>query len=216
MTANNMNYWNAMSRPPKEALKTIGAGRLKGMTDISPQWRYEIMTETFGMIGIGWYTEITDKWTEMIGSEIGCFVNVNLYVKVDGEWSKPIAGTGGSRLATVEKKGKPEEYVYVSDEAFKMAYTDALSVAMKMIGVAADIYAGLWDGSKYRDPEPSREAKPEPMTDDQREEIKCLLADTDSDEAKFFDFLGVTGFDAMTQTHFTKAVNALNKKRGQK
>jgi len=62
----------------------------------------------------------------------------------------------------------------------------------------------------------NKASKPEPMTDDQREEIKCLLADTDSDEAKFFDFLGVTGFDAMTQTHFTKAVNALNKKRGQK
>jgi len=30
-----------------------------------------------------------------------------------------------------------------------MAVTDALSVALKMLGVAADIYLGRWDGSKY-------------------------------------------------------------------
>jgi hypothetical protein len=38
---------------------------------------------------------------------------------------------------------------YNSDEAFKMATTDALSVALKMIGVASAIYEGKWDGSKY-------------------------------------------------------------------
>ena len=31
-----------------------------------------------------------------------------------------------------------------------MAITHALSTAMKMLGMAADIYAGMWDGSKYK------------------------------------------------------------------
>ena len=30
-----------------------------------------------------------------------------------------------------------------------MAVTDALSVAMKMLGLGADVYAGLFDGTKY-------------------------------------------------------------------
>lgn len=63
---------------------------------------------------------------------------------------------GGSKLAIKEKEG-----VYGSDEGYKMALTDALSVAMKQIGVAADIYAGLWDGSKYIDaPKDKNEAVP--------------------------------------------------------
>jgi hypothetical protein len=32
-----------------------------------------------------------------------------------------------------------------------MSITDALGTAMKMLGVAAKIYEGLYDGSKYRD-----------------------------------------------------------------
>ena len=32
-----------------------------------------------------------------------------------------------------------------------MAVTDAFSTALKMLGVAADIYAGAWDGSKYHE-----------------------------------------------------------------
>ena len=42
--------------------------------------------------------------------------------------------------------------LYMSDEAYKMAETDALSVAMKQIGVAADIYMGMFNGSKYTRP----------------------------------------------------------------
>ena len=41
-----------------------------------------------------------------------------------------------------------------------MAVTDALSTALKMLGVAADIYSGRWDGSKFRDAESERPAKP--------------------------------------------------------
>lgn len=53
----------------------------------------------------------------------------------DGKWSQPISGTGGSRLATNERSG-----VYVSDECYKMATTDALSVACKNLGIGADVY----------------------------------------------------------------------------
>ena len=38
-----------------------------------------------------------------------------------------------------------------NDEGYKMAVTDALGTALKMLGVAADIYMGKFDGSKYVD-----------------------------------------------------------------
>lgn len=147
MTAtNNMELWDKVKQPPKEALKTISGGRLSGMTDISPQWRYQVLTEALGACGEGWWYEIDKTWTEdgPDGAK-AVFVQVSLHIG-DGH---PVPGIGGSMLIAKEKSG-----LHFSDEAYKMAVTDALSVAMKMVGVAADIYMGKWDGSKYKDAPP--------------------------------------------------------------
>ena len=156
----NMEIWDKLRTPPKEALSSIKGGRLSGMTDIKPQWRYKMMTEIFGMCGIGWKYEIAKQWTEegTAGARF-CFVNVSLYVSVQAagealEWSDPIPGTGGSQLIAKEKSG-----LHDSDEGYKMATTDALSVAMKMLGVGSDIYMGMAD-SKYSKPSDSKSSKP--------------------------------------------------------
>ena len=51
--------------------------------------------------------------------------------------------------------------MYLSDECEKMALTDALSVAMKMIGVGADVYMG--HGSKYYPPVVSDQTQQQPQ-----------------------------------------------------
>jgi hypothetical protein len=153
---NNRQFWDAMSRPPAEALKRISGGRLNGMTDIKPQWRYQVMTETFGPIGVGWKFEIVRMWTEKSDDgQVAQFAHVHLFVRHENEWSEAIPGIGGSFFIVKERAG-----LHVSDEAVKMAITDALSAAMKMLGVAADIYSGMWDGSKYRDETPAHNGKP--------------------------------------------------------
>ena len=142
----NLTIYNALKQPPKEALKRIEGGRLSGKTDINPQWRYKAMTEQFGICGIGWRYEIVRVFSET-GDEgqVFAFAEVNLFIKQD-EWSYPIPGYGGSMLVEKEKAG-----LHANDEGYKMAITDALSTSMKMLGVAADVYAGLWDGTKYTD-----------------------------------------------------------------
>jgi len=160
----NMDNWNSVARPPTSALKAIGAGRLKGKSDINPQWRYKVMTEVYGPYGIGWKFEVVNKWTEAGASEQKmCFADVLLYIG-DGKsgWLDPIPGTGGSMLVVKETSG-----LHTSDEGYKMAVTDALSTAMKIIGVAADIYLGNWDGSKYKTeaPRPEPKAAPQKTTD---------------------------------------------------
>ena len=125
------------------------------MTDINPMWRIKTLTEQFGVCGIGWKYVITDKRLEQgANGEIAAFVDIDLYVKVDGEWSEPIPGTGGSSFVAKERNG-----MYTSDECFKMALTDALSVACKALGFAADVY---WekDRTKYDIPQVGAE-KPE-------------------------------------------------------
>jgi len=132
---NNLRFYEQLRKVPQEALKTIGAGRLKGMSDINPVFRIKAMTEAFGPCGIGWKYEIIKQWQETYGQEVKSFTNINLYIKVDGEWSDPIPGTGGATIVEVNSKG-----AYVNDEGHKMSLTDALSVAMKSLGVAADVY----------------------------------------------------------------------------
>ena len=130
----NLRFYEQMRNVPDHAKKTIRGGRLNNFTDINPVWRIKVMTEAFGPCGIGWKYEIVRQWNEAYGNEVKSFTTINLYIKVDGQWSDAIPGTGGATL--VEAKG------YVSDEGYKMSLTDALSVAMKSLGVAADIYFG--------------------------------------------------------------------------
>lgn len=138
-----MDIYNRVRSVPDEAKKAISAGRLKGMTDINPMWRIKKLTEEFGPCGIGWWTKVTDRWTETVGDETCAFVDLELYIKVGDEWSRPITGSGGSKLATKERSG-----IYVSDECYKMAETDALSVACKKLGIGADVYFST-DRTKY-------------------------------------------------------------------
>ncbi|MEI3530130.1 MAG: hypothetical protein V8Q75_03525 [Bacilli bacterium] len=185
----NLEIYNKVKTVPQNAQKTIQAGRLKGMTDINPQWRIEKLTEVFGPVGIGWYTkELKREFVDGANDEKMCFVDIELYVKVDNEWSKPIYGTGGSTFVAKEKAG-----LYTSDEVVKMAYTDAISVACKQLGVGADIYWNKSD-SKYQQktnnitqPTTKKVDKPvEMINDNQIKVIHTLFNKIEKSETQIF------------------------------
>ena len=140
----NLSIYERVRNVPEEAKKAIEAGRLKGKNDINPMWRIKKLTEVFGPAGFGWYTEIVRTWTEASESgEMAVFVDIHLFVKKDGEWSRPIFGNGGNRLIANEKKYENGQYMlvpYLDDDAYKKAYTDAISVAAKALGIGADVY----------------------------------------------------------------------------
>lgn len=145
----NMRIYSAFERTPDSAKKPIEAGRLKGKTDINPMHRIKQLTERFGPCGIGWYTDITRQETqEGPSGDLMCFIDLNLYYRENGqgEWSKPVFGTGGNSIISKESKG-----LYANDEGWKMAYTDALSIACKNLGMCADVYYQK-DYTKYTQP----------------------------------------------------------------
>lgn len=145
---NNMELYELGREVPNEAKKPITAGRLKGFTDINPMWRIKRLTEMFGPCGIGWWYEITDKRMEAgANSEMCAFVDIKLFYRWGDTVSQAVYGTGGSSFVAKENKG-----MYTSDECFKMALTDAISVAAKAIGVGADVYYAK-DRDKYSNPE---------------------------------------------------------------
>lgn len=169
---NNMEIYEKYQSVPQAAQKTIVGGRLKGMTDINPMWRIRSLTELFGACGVGWYTTIDRTWNDDVAGEVVTNVEISLYIKVDGEWSKPIKGIGGSKILSKEKSGG-----YVSDEAYKMAYTDAISVACKALGFGADVY---WANgrTKYNQSAPQADTT-------WRDKIRNYVADNELDFNEF-------------------------------
>lgn len=140
----NLNIFNQLASTPDEAKKQIAAGRLKGFTDINPMWRIKRLTEVFGPCGIGWWYDITSKRLEQApNGEIKCFVSILLFYRQNDIVSQPIPGFGGSAFLSHERNGD-----YVSDECEKMALTDAIGSACKMLGMSADVYYSK-DRSKY-------------------------------------------------------------------
>lgn len=178
----NLSIYNKYRAVPAEAKKAIGGGRLKGMTDINPMWRIKSLTEQFGPVGLGWYYDVVSERIEEGGKdEKVAFVKINLFVKYEGEWSKPIVGTGGSSFVAAERNG-----LYTSDECFKMALTDAISVACKALGFGANVYYEK-DRSKYdNNPEENDVSRPggssgqstKNKSDQESNELKCSSCNT--------------------------------------
>ena len=171
----NLKHWDKLKTVPPDALKPITAGRLKGKSDISPQWRLEAMTEEFGVCGIGWKYEIAKTWEHTSkDDQLMIFVEINLYIfnSEKNEWSSPIPGVGGDFALKKESSG-----MYANDECYKMALTDALGVAMKALGVAANVYRGITNDSKHgrEDFKPQRNNPPNIIVNND-EKLKKLFA----------------------------------------
>lgn len=140
----NLKFYKMLQTPPQGALKLIQGGNLKGKSEINPQWKIEAMTAAFGPCGIGWKFEVTnEKTVECPGGQILLFMTIELRYRCDDQWSEPILGYGGDFIVDRNKNG-----LVPNDEAYKMCLTDALGNAMRNIGVAGDVYRGLFDG-KY-------------------------------------------------------------------
>lgn len=156
----NLKIWNSVKQVPTNLLKPIQFGALKGKSDINPQWRMQAMTEAFGVVGHGWTYRIVRTWSEYAPDQsVMCFAEVAVKTKLDGQWGEEFSGIGGSALVSKNKNG-----LQPNDEGYKMATTDALSVAFKSVGVAADIYLGNYDGSKYLNIQPQQPQQPQQKT----------------------------------------------------
>ena len=204
----NLEIYNKYKSAPPEALKQILGGRMKGMTDINPMWRIKCLTEQFGACGFGWYYKTTNKWLEH-GQEgqISAFVDIDLFVKVDGEWSMPISGTGGSSFVAQETSG-----LKMSDECFKMATTDAISVACKQLGFGADVYWSK-DKTKYdnQEQEEVESIRKQKISELKVKAIKTAIANAKVDPKSVLDTYRIKSFEEMTEEMFLDANKKLGK-----
>lgn len=134
----HLSIYEQMRDVPDNARDKIKGGRLQGKTSINTMWRIKRLTEIFGPCGIGWNYRVTGTRTEEIpGRSKALFVDIAFKFKVPGTetWSEEIPGTGGNTIICNETKGP-----YLNDDAYKMAVSDAISNACKLLGLGADVY----------------------------------------------------------------------------
>lgn len=207
----NLEIYNKYKTVPAEALKAFDNGKFKG-TDINTMWRIKSLTEAFGICGVGWYFTIKRTWTETTpNDEQFAFAEIELFIKVDGVWSKPISGNGGNKLTRVTKDGAYS----TSDEAFKMAVTDALGVACRNLGFGADVY---WanDKTKYTETETQPTGKPtQGGKKASANQVKILAKNYTGDNlAKLLELNGIDKLEDIPMSKASELISKIYDKRG--
>lgn len=134
--------WDRLGKTdPQHTKKFQRAGGFKG-TAIKPIYSYRRMTEEFGPCGEGWgVNEPTFQVVTGSDGEVLVYCTVSVW---HGSKEKTVFGVGGDKVVVKQSSGLRGD-----DEAFKKAFTDGVTNALKMIGVGADVHMGLFDDDKY-------------------------------------------------------------------
>lgn len=148
----NTALWDKLGKTDPAHTKTFKrAGGFSG-TAIKPMFSYRRLTEEFGPCGTGWGVgEPTFQVVPGQNHEVLVFCTVAGWYLHEGE-QRSVYGVGGDKVVTYikanEQYNRPERWEN-DDEAFKKAFTDALTNAFKFVGVGADVHMGMFDDNKY-------------------------------------------------------------------
>lgn len=185
----NTALWDKLGKTdPNHTKKFKRAGGFEG-TAIKPMFSYRRMTEEFGPCGIGWgVNEPSFQVVPAAEGEVLVFCTVSVWYRTPvkpsplnqqmgagtiSQISNAVFGVGGDKAVGKNKYGLSSD-----DEAFKKAYTDAVTNALKLIGVGADVHMGMFDDNKYVNTmkaEFSEEA-PKPSTASKNDEARNLYS----------------------------------------
>lgn len=134
---NNTSLWDSVFKTnPNHTKGFKKAGGFSG-TAIKPLYLIHKATETWGPMGDAWGAETA----EHVISGNTVFIKARLWYpgKNGKAW---VEHWGGDVLVKGEKN-------IPNDEAFKMAFTDAVGKCLVQLGFSADVHFGLFDDSKY-------------------------------------------------------------------
>lgn len=139
--ADKTELWDRLGKTdPKHTKAFSRAGGFKG-TAIKPMASFRRMTEEFGPCGVGWGVNEPSFQVVPSADDVLVFCTVSIW---HSKRENVVFGVGGDKAAGKNKNGP-----FTDDEAFKKSFTDAVTNALKLIGVGADVHMGLFDDSKY-------------------------------------------------------------------
>lgn len=136
------DLWDRLGKTdPKHTKPFKRSGGFSG-TSIKPIYSYRKMTEEFGPCGEGWgINEPSFQVVQGSEGEVLVYCTVSIW---HGSKEKVVFGVGGDKAVVKQSSG-----LRTDDEAFKKAFTDGVTNALKMIGVGADVHMGMFDDDKY-------------------------------------------------------------------
>ncbi len=136
------DLWDRLGKTdPKHTKAFSRAGGFKG-TAIKPMFSFRRMTEEYGPCGVGWGVgQPSFQTVAAPEGEVLVYCTVSIW---HGDRANIVFGVGGDKAVIKQSSGLRSD-----DEAFKKAFTDAVTNALKLIGVGADVHMGLFDDSKY-------------------------------------------------------------------
>ncbi len=171
----NLRIWSALEKTDPKHTKNFKRGGGFTGTAMKPIWLTKRLTELFGPCGVGWGMLEPKFQVVNANDEILVYCTVALWYNESDKHSNSVYGVGGDKVMGKNKYGP-----FTNDEAFKASYTDALSNAMKQIGVGADIHMGLFDDEKYVRETARAFAEPDPV----KSEADQIYAEQSADRRK--------------------------------
>lgn len=140
----NTKLWDVLGRTdPSQTKSFTRGGGFKG-TAIKPMWSYRRMTEEFGPCGLGWGVgEPSFHVHPGCDGETLVYCTALVWYRHEDKDCR-VYGVGGDKVVNKFSSGLKSD-----DEAFKKAFTDAVTNALKLIGVGADVHMGMFDDNKY-------------------------------------------------------------------
>ena len=142
MNKDNMKVWNAHADiPPKMTTDIVGKD-YKG-TSPNPQYVIQCLTNLFGPVGLGFgWRIVAEGFNEFQNGEVLHWCRIEFW---HTSRENTYEAYGQTKAAFMTKGG----IFRVDEDAPKKSLTDAIVKAASQLGIAANIFLGRWDDSKY-------------------------------------------------------------------
>lgn len=144
----NIKFWSSVEVTDPRYTKPAKVGG-QHRTAVDAQYKKRLITEKFGMYGLGWgVVHDSEKYERVHYENQTCILNYTAcaFYKLDDEVAAfPIAAQIKETYVTNNGKG----YLKIDDEAVKKVRTDALTKGFTDLGFCADIHMGKFDDQDY-------------------------------------------------------------------
>lgn len=137
----HLKIWERFADIDPKFTKAITGKDYKG-TSPNPHYVIKCLTELFGPVGIGFGWRVLAEDFTTIGQETLHWCRIEFW---HTDRKNTYEAYGQTKAAYVTSGGKAR----FDEDAPKKSLTDAITKAASQIGIAANIFLGRWDDSKY-------------------------------------------------------------------
>lgn len=213
-TSEGLEFWAQVEKSEAKYVKAIPN---KSYSAIDAHSQLRRATELWGPLGGAWWIEVEDSILTTTEGPL-FFVRLKLFTPLG---SHPIIAYASTPLTPTYKRGQPDEYTTLDDEAPKKTVTNARSKALSELGFNADVFFGKFKDDKslaaarregHQSAPPAGHTSP-PCTAKQRGMIFKLAGEihgiNNTHIPDMLDERGIASFEAVTMSQASTWISNL-------